>query len=246
MNRPYIFCHMMTSLDGKIMGDYMETPEGEQAGSVFYEIAFGKNAYYKHQGWLSGRVTTDDNFTFYEKPELDENAQKVPEGDFVAQPDEGMYYVSVDPSGKLGWKSCTLTYGDTTAHVLEILTEKASNAYKAFLRRLGISYIIAGETGLDYGMAMEKLKVLFHIETLMLGGGGVLNWSFIQAGMCDEISIVIAAAADGSTDTPALFSAKGNFAPSKALGFRLENAEVKDGGSVWLRYKVNQEGANAK
>ena len=246
MNRPYIFCHMMTSLDGKIMGDYMETPEGEQAGSVFYDIAFGKNAYYKHQGWLSGRVTTDDNFTFYEKPELDENAQKVPEGDFVAQPDAGMYYVSVDPSGKLGWKSCTLTYGDTTAHVLEILTGKASNAYKAFLRRLGISYIIAGETGLDYGLAMEKLNALFHIETLMLGGGGVLNWSFIQAGMCDEISIVIAAAADGSTDTPALFSTKGNFAPSKALGVRLENAEVKDGGSVWLRYKMNQEGANAK
>lgn len=130
--------------------------------------------------------------------------------------------------------------------IIEILTGKASNAYKAFLRRLGISYIIAGETGLDYGLAMEKLKVLFHIETLMLGGGGTLNWSFIQAGMCDEISIVIAAAADGSTDTPALFSSKGNFAPSKALGFRLENAEVKDGGSVWLRYKMNQEGANAK
>lgn len=35
MNRPYIFCHMMTSLDGKIMGDYMETPEGEQAGAFF-------------------------------------------------------------------------------------------------------------------------------------------------------------------------------------------------------------------
>lgn len=31
MNRPYIFCHMMTSLDGKIMGKYMETPEGAAA-----------------------------------------------------------------------------------------------------------------------------------------------------------------------------------------------------------------------
>lgn len=50
MNRPYIFCHMMTSLDGKIMCGYMETPEGEAAGSVFYEIAFGKNPYYHHQG----------------------------------------------------------------------------------------------------------------------------------------------------------------------------------------------------
>lgn len=28
MDRPYIFCHMLTSLDGKIMGNYMTTPEG--------------------------------------------------------------------------------------------------------------------------------------------------------------------------------------------------------------------------
>ena len=191
-------------------------------------------------------MSTDDNFTFYEKPELDENAQNVPEGDFAAQRNAGMYYVSVDPSGKLGWKSCTLTYGDTTAHVLEILTGKAPNAYKAFLRRLGISYIIAGEDRLDYGLAMEKLKVLFHMETLMLGGGGVLNWSFIQAGMCNEISIVIAAAADGAADTPALFSSKGDFAPSKALGFQRKSAEVKDSGSVWLLYKAKPEGACVK
>lgn len=175
MNRPYIFCHMMTSLDGKIMGNYMGTPEGEAAGEVFYQIAFGKESYYRHQGWLSGRVTTDDNFTFYEQPVLDEAASVVPEGDFVSKR-TNMYYVSVDPSGKLGWKHATLTYGDTTAHVIEVLTEKAGNAYKAFLRNLGISYIIAGEETLDYALALEKLKEKFGIETLMLGGGGILNW----------------------------------------------------------------------
>lgn len=238
MDRPYIFCHMMTSLDGKIMGSFMETPEGETAGDVFYNISFGANPYYKHQGWLSGRVTTDDNFTFYEKPELDEKAETVPEGDFVAQPNAGMYYVSVDPSGKLGWKSCSLTYVDTHAHVLEVLTDKASNAYKAFLRKLGISYIMAGKDALDYALAMEKLKTLFGIETLMLGGGGVLNWSFIQAGMCDEISVVVTPAADGSSDTPALFSARDGLAANRAVGFALQSAEVQDGGSVWLRYKV--------
>ena len=161
MNRPYIFCHMMTSLDGKIMGSYMNTKEGENAGNVFYNISFGENPYYKHQGWLSGRVTTDDNFTFYEKPALDENAPVVPEGDFVANGNAGMYYVSVDPAGKLGWKSGKLTYVDTHAHVIEVLTGKASNSYKAFLRKLGISYIVAGVETLDYEMAMEKLKKLF-------------------------------------------------------------------------------------
>lgn len=240
MNRPYIFCHMMTSLDGKIMGNYMNTQEGAAAGEVFYNIAFGKNPYYKHQGWLSGRVTTDDNFTFYQKPELDENAPAVPEGDFVAEPNAKMYYVSVDPSGKLGWKSSVLLYQDTTAHVLEILTEKVSNAYKAFLRRIGISYIIAGTDSLDHGLAMTKLKSLFGIETLMLGGGGVLNWSFIQAGMCDEVSIVMAAAADGSSETPALFETRGGLASDSPIRFQLEHLEAKEGGSIWLRYRVKK------
>lgn len=240
MERPYIFCHMMTSLDGKIMGNYMETPEGEATGDVFYRIAFGKNPYYKHQGWLSGRVTTDDNFTFYETPELDENAGPVPEGDFVAQPDAGMYYVSVDPSGRLGWKSCKLTYEDTHAHVLEVLTGKASNAYKAFLRKLGISYIIAGEDTLDYELTLEKLKKLFGIETLMLGGGGVLNWSFIQAGLCDELSLVITPSADGSSKTPTLFMTKEGLTTGRAVNFELEHLEAKDGGSIWLRYRVKK------
>ncbi len=237
MDRPYIFCHMMTSLDGKIMGQYMDTPESNAAGDVFYEIAFGKEPYYKHQGWLSGRVTTDDNFTFYEKPELDEDAALVPEGDFIARK-ANMYYVSVDPSGKLGWKSNTLTYMNTTAHVIEVLTEKVRNDYKAFLRKLGISYIIAGTDALEYETALKKLKELFGIETLMLGGGGVLNWSFIQAGMCDEVSIVIAAAADGSQDTPSLFNARDGLSSNQAVRFSLQSMEVKNGSSVWLRYHI--------
>lgn len=237
MNRPYIFCHMLTSLDGKIMGNYMEIPEGEQAIQEFYNIAFGKQPYYKHQGWLSGRVTTDDNFTFYEKPVLDENAAVVPEGDFVARKSD-MYYVSIDLSGRLGWKSHILTYEDTVAEVIEVLTSRTSNAYKAFLRKIGISYIIAGEDKLDYEILLSKLKELFDIEMLMLGGGGVLNWSFIQAGFCDELSIVIAPAADGSRETQTLFMTKDNLTTDLAKGFKLLEVMPLEGSSVWLRYKV--------
>lgn len=240
MDRPYIFCHMLTSLDGKIMGNYMDAPECGPASEVFYEIAFGKGRTYQHQGWLSGRVTTEDNFTFNRKPDLDEGAESAPEGDFAAKQTD-MYYVSIDPSGKLGWDSDTLTYEDTTAHVLEVLTGRASNAYKAFLRKLGVSYIIAGEEELDYGLAMSKLKDMFGIETLMLGGGGVLNWSFIQAGMCDEVSVVIAPCADGSTETQTLFQVREGLSTDKAIGFTLKSADVLAGDAVWLRYLVKKE-----
>lgn len=237
MNRPYIFCHMMTSLDGKIMGNYMETSEGAAAGDVFYNLSFGKNPYYKHQGWLSGRITTDDNFTFYEKQDLDKNAAKVPEGDYIAKKTD-MYYVPIDPFGRLGWKSSTLTYIDTTAHVIEVLTEKATNAYKAFLRRLGISYIIAGSDSLDYEQTLSKLKEQFGIENLMLGGGAALNWSFIQAGMCDEVSVVIAAVADGSANTQTLFMTREGMSDDTPVAFKLQEAKVMDGDSIWLRYLV--------
>ena len=76
------------------MYDYKK---GETADNLFYDIAFGPDHYYKHQGWLSGKITTDDNFTFYEPPALDENAPIVEAGDYIANAEATMYYVSVDP-----------------------------------------------------------------------------------------------------------------------------------------------------
>ena len=238
MDRPYIFCHMLMSLDGKIVGKYMDTKECDEPSEQFYEIAFCKNAYYKHQGWLSGRVTTDDNFTMYRKPKLDKTAPIVPPGDFITVGNYSMYYVSIDPLGKLGWQSNTLIYETTTAHVLEVLTEKASNAYKAMLRKLNISYVIVGKDELDYKLLMEKLYHKFNIKTLMLGGGGILNWSFIQAGLCDELSLVMAPVADGASQSPSIFETKEDLTSDKPVGFELKNVEVLENGGIWLRYLI--------
>lgn len=241
MNRPYIFCHMLTSLDGKITGNYMKTPQSKAAGQAFYKLAFGPDAYYKHQGWLSGRVTTDENFTHYLPPALDESAPVVPDGDFAAQPDYGMFYVSVDPHGKLGWTQNSLRYRDTTAHVIELLTQQVNNAYKAFLRKQGISYIIAGNAEPDYALALSKLKDLFHIEMLMLGGGSVLNWSFLQAGMCDEVSLVLAPAVDGKADAPSAFRAKDGLSDNQPITFTFQEARPLPENALWLRYTVNSD-----
>ncbi|MGI6230554.1 MAG: RibD family protein [Tractidigestivibacter sp.] len=232
--RPFVFCHMGTSLDGKIMGRYMSLDHG---GNPFYRIAFGENPYYHHQGWISGRVTTDDNFTNHRKPNLDPNAAPVPEGDYVARK-TGMYYISVDPRGVLGWESHVLRYHDTVADVVEVLTEQASNSYKAFLRRLGISYIVCGEKRLDMELMLQKMADLFGCDTLMLGGGAALNWSFIQAGLCDEVSVVISPAADGSTKTQTLFMEKPGLSDDTPVAFDLLDVQRCEGDCVWLRYGV--------
>lgn len=239
--RPYVFCHMLVSLDGRIAGTFMDTLQGIKAAGTFYDLAFGPDRYYKMQGWLSGRVTTDDNFTFYAKPDLDPDAPAVPEGDFITQTGFGMYYVSIDPRGVLGWKSWQLQYETTKAAVIEVLTGQASNAYKAFLRSLGIPYIIAGEKEIDWPSLLAKLKSLFQIDLLMLGGGGILNWTFMETGLCDELSLVVAAAADGAKDTPSVFRNL-NYPKGKPVHFALEKAQEMDSGALWLRYKVLDPG----
>ena len=152
-----------------------------------------------------------------------------------------MFYVSVDPHGKLGWKSSTLRYVDTTAHVVEVLTEQVGNAYRAFLRKLGISYIIAGETELDHGLALSLLEKEFNIETLDAGRWRRAELAVPASGMCDEISIVLAAAADGNLDTPPVFRAAEGIFGEQGPWLHAERGEGHvDNRAVWLRYGVNR------
>src|SRR5699024_4442697 len=148
MKRPYIIIHTHTSIDGNI--NTIDQP-GFHAGSQHYQdIALtpgkqqlGINAY------LNGKTSTEDNITHYGTPDIDENAAKVPTGDHIAASVAEMYYVSIDSCGELVWTINSSAYGGVPAHVLEVLTDAASNGYKDFPRRQGISYLIAGEKRVD-------------------------------------------------------------------------------------------------
>ncbi|GBD64465.1 MAG: dihydrofolate reductase family protein [Tetragenococcus halophilus] len=94
-------------------------------------------------------------------------------------------------------------------------------------------------------LLLQKLSDLFQMDLIMLGGGGVLNWSFIQAGLCDEVSVVIAPAADASADSPALFDTKGGLTDDTPVSFTLKNVETKEDSTVWLTYDVNNKETNS-
>ncbi|CDA36560.1 5-amino-6-(5-phosphoribosylamino)uracil reductase [Clostridium sp. CAG:568] len=56
--------------------------------------------------------------------------------------------------------------------------------------------------------------------------------------MCNEINVVIAPCADGSTKTTALFNKK-RLSNYNSVDLNLIEAKVMDGGTLWVRYKVN-------
>lgn len=240
LGRPYVFCHMEMSLDGKIMGRFWDVL-GDLTESPFADVAFGPDRVWDHQGWLSGRVTTDDNFTHYAKPALDPNAESVSDGDFVTAADEPLYYISIDPHGRLGWTEDRIHYRGMSPKVIEVLSEGASNAYRAFLREMGIPYIICGEITLDFDAMLDKLMQHFGVSCVMLGGGAALNWSMIQQGLCDEVSVIVDPSADGSRETQTLFMQADGLSTTDPVRFDLWSAErVGTGGQqVWLRYELS-------
>ena len=143
------------------------------------------------------------------------------------------YAVSVDTLGKLRWAGGDLD-GD---HLICVVSEQAVEEYLAMLREKGISYIVSGKSSVDLADAVNQLGEHFGIRTLLLEGGGHINGAFLQAGLVDEVSLLVVPGIDGRHDIPAVFD---GVSPSrnKAVPLRLKSVEQRGRDALWIRYKV--------
>lgn len=241
MNRPYIIIHTHTSIDGNL--DIMDLQAFREASRQYQELALtpGKQQF-NIQGYLNGKTTTEDNMTHYKKPMLNEQAAPVPEGDYVADPDAPMYYLSIDARGELAFEENFSSYGGLDSPIVEVLTEQASNAYKDFLRKKKISYIVAGKDQINYEVMLDKFYRLFDIKRMMVGGGGTLiNWSFVQQGLVDEISVILAPIAKADPNGHRFFAAKEPYSTVKETAFQLTSVKRLEQDTLWLRYTVKDQ-----
>ena len=180
MNRPYIICHMVTSLDGKVTGNFLFRKECEQATEVYYDI----NRNLKSNGFICGRTTMEESFTNGYHPMIDNLDEVVDRVDFIPEELSGFYAVAFDTHGKLWWKSNKIVDDDPGyggAQVLEVLSENVDGKYLFYLQMLDIPYIFAGENEIDINLALHKLKELYNINSLLLEGGSVINGAFERA-----------------------------------------------------------------
>lgn len=232
MNRPYIICHILSALDGKIAGAFMGTEANRKASEAFARIREA----YQAQAWLYGTTTTKE-FTRFKKPDITPFDESVPDGDYVAEVGWKLYYVSLDTQGEIAWDSGVYRRaGRPDAHVIEILTEKTPKAYRAYLRRQGVSYILAGTEALDCRIAAQKLKTRFGIERVLICGGRTVNWSFLRQGVVDELSLLLSPVADGDPHTPTVFEQMKGLADSEPVEFRLKAVSQLPNDVVYLTY----------
>lgn len=233
MEKPFVVFHMLTSLDGKIDGAYMGDPACAPALEKYGEI----RGFYGCIATLYGTTTMLGSYSAGRAPDTLSDGPAYPMEDYVAESDVQNYIVSVDPAGVLGWESKYIEKkGRPRAHAIEVLTGQVNPKYLAYLRQFDISHIFAGEKDLDCALLLHKLKTMFGIEKLMVAGGGLMNWSFAQADLLDEVSIVMAPVADGSTTAVSIFEKAGFLPDRKPIAFTLKEVERISGGGLWLRY----------
>lgn len=235
MERPFVVCHMLASLDGKIDGAYFGAPEAAPALKSYGEL----RNFYGCQATLYGTTTMLGGYADGRVDALSVGDTLPPPKDWVNPAGKvlGNFIVSVDPVGELAFSSSTIEKkGRPAAHVIEALTEQASPAYLAYLQKQGVSYVFAGKDRLDCPLLLQKLRNLFDIEKLMVAGGGTVNWSFLAAGMIDELSLVIAPVADGGTESVSIFEQSEFLPHSCPVAFHLTEAKTINEDVLWLRY----------
>lgn len=228
MDRPYIICHMLVSYDNKITGGFMFSPETSGLIGEYGRIDREFNA----QAWLCGKTTMEE-FTGGLQPDGTIKA-KFSKEDYVAKKDVGQYVVVTDAMGEIGYAKPYLEKGGRKSYIIELLTYGVSDEYVAYLRKMGISYIFAGEKELNLALAMQKLKSLFGIKLLVSHGGGYTNGTFLKAGLINELSLVRVPLVEDNDKEVSLFGKEEVPQPL----FELKSAEKLGNGGEWLRYLI--------
>jgi 2,5-diamino-6-(ribosylamino)-4(3H)-pyrimidinone 5'-phosphate reductase len=228
LQKPYVICHMMSSLDGRII---VQRWGPDVPGRDDYEATA---ATFDAQAWMCGRVTMEKDFTKGRQPDLQPATASLDRTDFVAEHAAESFVIAVDAHGKLGWEAANID-GE---HLISVLTEQVPDEYLAYLRRVGVSYVFGGTESLDFALVLDKLARLFPIQTILLEGGGHINGSLLKAGLIDELSLLHVPVIDGALASATVFE-QGD-APGAAPQLRLLEVQQRPHDVVWLRYEVKK------
>ena len=223
--RPYIICHMASSVDGKIDGSALRNVMRPGEYEALH-LKLGGDA------WICGRTTMQQHFAENEPFVSATNTPAGPQPPYVAQRAES-YAICVDTNGKLRWSKNDLD-GD---HLICVVSERAPADYLDMLRKKQISYVVSGASSVDLTQAVNLLGEHFGIRTLLLEGGGHINGGFLEAALVDEVSLLLLAAIDGRHDIPAVFDGVSD-SKHRAVPLKLKSVERRENDALWIRYEV--------
>lgn len=224
MHRPHIICHMISSIDGRIDCAMTEKLNGV---AEYYETLAELNT----PTTVSGRLTAELELALPGKFSSETHESYGKEGFSKKVSAEG-YNVVVDTKGTLLWSKSV-----SDAPLVIITSEQVGKEYLSYLDERNISWIACGKEKIDLMKASSILADEFGVQRMSIVGGGHINAGFLEAGILDEVSIIIGAGIDGRGGMAAVFD--GLPMDKDLTPLKLESVTQFGDGGVWLRYKIS-------
>ena len=228
MNRPYIVCYMMTSVDGRIDCAMTEQLPGVED---YYPLLDRLGLHSAVSGRTTAQLELAEPGAFCSETCTPVGARA------VSKRSDGAagYSIVADTRGTLLWRNDS-EYEQP--HII-LTSEQVSREYLAYLDEKHISYIAVGEQRIDLAAACEVLRETFGVERLGVVGGPAINTAFLDAGLLDEVIVLIGAGIDARAAYPTVFQ-RPEGAARALTRLTLIEARAFDSGAVMIRYKTDK------
>lgn len=215
---------MVASIDGRIDCSMVDKISGEEYYTALEQLDC--------PSLLEGRVTME-HYNAAKKPFHPTVNEPVDQPSVSVAEESDAYMVSVDTLGHLQWNSNRID----DVPLVCIVSERASRKYLEMLRKQEISWIAVGKENIDLNAAMTILYEQFHVKRLALLGGGHINGGFLQAGLIDEVSLLVAPGIDGRKNGTSVFDGIVEM-ENLPKHLHLTGLERLGNDVIWLRYRL--------
>jgi 2,5-diamino-6-(ribosylamino)-4(3H)-pyrimidinone 5'-phosphate reductase len=214
--KPIIIVHNSVSLDGSLTG-FMPDMD------LHYKIA----GEYKPDAHLIGADTIISGNEMF--------GEGIPEeipSDFE-QPQRSVtlpWWVIVDSLGRLKGMLHTCRRFEYCRDVILMVSESTPRDYLSHLRERNYRFITAGMDKVDLTAAVAKLAEIYNISKILTDTGRVLGNLLINAGLVNEISLLIHPLIVGEKCYPMFSDVK------KDMNLKLKKSQSFENGCIWNVY----------
>ncbi len=123
--------------------------------------------------------------------------------------------------------------------VLALCSSATPQEYLAYLNDRRIGTLTAGTDRIDMRAALEALNRQYGVKVLRVDSGGTLNSVLLQAGLVDEVSVLIHPFIAGGKADPTLSDPLKAGIAGLQVPLRLKSTEIVGEGIIWARYTLS-------
>jgi 2,5-diamino-6-(ribosylamino)-4(3H)-pyrimidinone 5'-phosphate reductase len=110
----------------------------------------------------------------------------------IATDDTRLFWVIADSQGKLQGLMHVHRKSGYAKDIIVLVSKTTPQEYLDYLTARHYDFIVAGQDHVDFHLALEQLNSRYGMETVVTDSGGALSGILLDAGLVNEIQLLIA------------------------------------------------------